>query len=67
LTYGVSLISHIVEIIWNSLYKIKPSIVGGCRPIKLTDYLQNDKWHIIHDTVIVSYGVPSEVVIAKRI
>lgn len=67
LTHGVSTISNIVEIIWNSLYKLKPSIVGGCHPIKLPEYLQSDKWNIIHDSVIVSYGVPSEVVIAERL
>ena len=67
LTHGVSLISHIVEIIWNSLYKLKPSIVGGCHPINLTEYMQSDKWNIIHNSVIVSYGVPSEVIIAERL
>ena len=67
LTHGVSLVSRIVEIVWHSLYKLRPSIVGGCRPIELTQYLRNDKWHIIHDLVIESYGVPSEVVIAKRL
>ncbi|WP_038250506.1 class I SAM-dependent methyltransferase [Ghiorsea bivora] len=67
LTHGTSFVSHIVEFIWSSLYKLKPSIVGGCRPIKISEYLQNDKWHILHDSTIVSYGVPSEVVIARRL
>ncbi|GMR15992.1 MAG: class I SAM-dependent methyltransferase [Gammaproteobacteria bacterium] len=67
LTHGVSLISCIVEIIWNSLYRLKPSIVGGCRPIELTEYLQKDKWAIIHESVTEAYGVPSEVVIAKKL
>ncbi len=66
LTHGISPISRIVEILWNGLYKLKPSIVGGCRPIHLKGYLQTDKWHIIHDSFIVSCGIPSEVLIAKK-
>ncbi|NOZ10853.1 MAG: class I SAM-dependent methyltransferase [Gammaproteobacteria bacterium] len=67
LTHGISFVSRIVEILWRRLYQLKPFIVGGCRPINLKKYLQNDQWHVVHDPVIVSYGVPSEVVIAKRL
>lgn len=67
LTYGVSFFSRFIITVWNSLFHLKPSIVGGCRPIELTKYLTNDKWDIIHKEIIVSYGVPSEVIIAKRI
>ncbi|GMR01168.1 MAG: class I SAM-dependent methyltransferase [Gammaproteobacteria bacterium] len=67
LTHGVSFTSRIVEFSWNSLYKLNPSIVGGCRPIDLTTHIHGDRWNIIHENVIVSYGVPSEVVIAKRL
>ncbi len=67
LTGGISLFSHFVEIIWNTLYKLKPAITGGCRPIHLMKYLSGNKWQIIHHNVIVSYGVPSEVIIARRI
>ncbi len=67
LTHGVSPVSRVVEVLWRGLYKLNPSIVGGCRPINLAAYLQNDKWNIIYDSVVVSYGVPSEVIIAKRL
>lgn len=67
LTHGITFTSRIVEFFWNCLYKLKPSIVGGCRPINLKSYLQSDKWRIIHDSIIVSYGVPSEVLIAIRL
>jgi ubiquinone/menaquinone biosynthesis C-methylase UbiE len=67
LTHGVTLTSRFVELLWNGLYKLKPSIVGGCRPIDLTTHLPGDKWHIAHDSTMVSYGVPSQVVIAKKL
>ncbi len=67
LTHGVSFFSKIVACCWHALFKLNPVLVGGCCPIEITKYLQPGKWHLIHHAVIVSYGVPSEVVIAKRI
>lgn len=67
ITHGVTLPSRIMEFCWNCLYKFRPSIVGGCRPINLTKYLQHEKWYILHDDTVVSYGIASEVVIAKRL
>lgn len=67
LTHGVTFTSRIVEFLWNSLYKLNPYIVGGCRPINVTTHIQSDKWHIIHDSIVVSYGIPSEVIIARRL
>ncbi len=67
LTHGVSLVSRIVENIWSALYRLNPFIVGGCHPIQLTKYLHNDKWRILYDSVVVSYGVPSEIVVAEKL
>ncbi len=67
LTHGISFTSRIVEYCWRALFKLKPSIVGGCRPINLSGYLRNNKWQIIHDSTVISYAVPSEVVIAKKL
>jgi len=65
LTHGVSAVSRLVEQVWSCIYKIKPSLVGGCRPLEFAKYLETDKWHIIHDVVIESYAVPSQVLIAS--
>jgi ubiquinone/menaquinone biosynthesis C-methylase UbiE len=67
LTHGTTLISGAVTFIWRCLYRLKPSIVGGCVPINLTRFLDEEKWEIRMDTAIVSFGVPSQVVIASRL
>ncbi|GMR19774.1 MAG: class I SAM-dependent methyltransferase [Gammaproteobacteria bacterium] len=67
LTHGTILSSRIVEFIWNSLYRINPRIVGGCRPINLVAHVQGKNWDIVHNTTLVSYGVPSEVLVARRL
>lgn len=44
-----------------------PRLVGGCRPIRLRDYLVPDRWETVYRAVVVAFGVSSEVVIAQPI
>jgi len=67
LTHGTTSGSRMVELIWNTLYRISPKIVGGCRPICLSEHLQDMNWQILYDATIVSYGVSSEVLVARRL
>jgi ubiquinone/menaquinone biosynthesis C-methylase UbiE len=66
LTHGITPLSRLVERVWVSIYKIHPMLVGGCRPISLKAFI-NDIWHIRRNQKIVSFGVPSEVLIAENI
>ncbi|RME25231.1 MAG: class I SAM-dependent methyltransferase [Candidatus Zixiibacteriota bacterium] len=67
LTHGTSISSRLVERIWNGLFALSPKIVGGCRPIKLRAFVAADCWQVAYDETIVSYGVPSEVLVARRL
>jgi ubiquinone/menaquinone biosynthesis C-methylase UbiE len=67
LTHGTTLISGAVAFIWRCLYKLKPSLVGGCRPVNLTRFLDEDKWEVRVDTVVVSFGIPSQIIVASRL
>jgi SAM-dependent methyltransferase len=65
LTYGTTLVSRWVAASWLAVHSLRPTLVGGCRPISLTDYLGPASWKILHATTVVSWGVPSEVLIAR--
>ena len=65
LTYGTTLISKLVVASWLAIHSLRPSLVGGCRPITLSDFLGPASWKILYSTTVVSWGVPSEVLIAK--
>jgi ubiquinone/menaquinone biosynthesis C-methylase UbiE len=65
LTHGPHGISRVVSRTWSRVHKFNPSLVGGCRPIELADYLDESAWTIEHRQLMSSYGVPSEVVIAS--
>jgi ubiquinone/menaquinone biosynthesis C-methylase UbiE len=63
LTRGVNLPSRIVSSLWMSVFRLKPAIVGGCRPIRLDSFADDQAWHVMHQKVVTPFGVPSEVLI----
>jgi ubiquinone/menaquinone biosynthesis C-methylase UbiE len=64
LSYGKSLLSRVVTPIWSGLYSIKPAITGGCRPIRITEYIDDSSWRIDHHSIMTTLGLASEVFIA---
>jgi ubiquinone/menaquinone biosynthesis C-methylase UbiE len=66
LTFGFTRISRIVSRTWSRLHAYRPSLVGGCRPIELLDFLPEADWKIRHRRCLTPFGVPSEVVVAER-
>jgi SAM-dependent methyltransferase len=65
LTYGTTLLSRWVVACWLAVHSLRPALVGGCRPISLSDYLGPASWKVLYTTTVVSWGVPSEVLIAR--
>jgi ubiquinone/menaquinone biosynthesis C-methylase UbiE len=66
LTHGFTLLSKIFEKVWLSIYRIRPTLVGGCRPIALEKFVK-DGWRIRHEKSIVSFGVPSQVLVVEKV
>ena len=64
ITPGVTARSRVVMSVWRWLFARSPRLVGGCRPIRASDYLSQDAWRLLYRTVVVAWGVASEVVIA---
>lgn len=65
LTKGTGLISAATSAAWTLVHSLKPSLVGGCRPIILSDFLPEHQWRIVHREVIVRATISSEVVVAE--
>ena len=68
LTRGKTLISRLVTFLWSVVYRLRASLVGGCRPISLKKDLDPDPldWKMEYHKVIISFGVPSEVLILSK-
>jgi len=67
ITPGTTPLSRFVMNTWQWIFSQKPSIVGGCRPTQLTKILPTDQWQIQFQTVVVAWGIASEVMIAAPI
>lgn len=50
---------------WSRLWQRSPRLVGGCRPIRAASYLEAARWTVAGRRIVSSFGVPSEVVVAR--
>jgi ubiquinone/menaquinone biosynthesis C-methylase UbiE len=66
LTEGYTLLTRLVERIWSGVYRLRPALVGGCRPISIGAFV-NTGWNIRHLQRMKSLAVPSEVLVAEKI
>lgn len=67
LTRGSKPLSRAVSWIWSRVHTLRPSLVGGCRPLVVAPLLPNDAWRVRHHQVVVSWGIASEVLVAERV
>lgn len=67
ITHGATFFSRIVMGIWGWIFSQKPSLVGGCQPTSLEELLSATQWKINHQSVVVAWGIASEVIIAAPI
>jgi ubiquinone/menaquinone biosynthesis C-methylase UbiE len=66
LTHGISPLSRTLVRLWKLLFSVRPSLVGGCRPMELLDFVSEKMWQVVHHNSVVTFGIPSEVVVACK-
>ena len=66
LTSGTGVASRIVASVIGWVQPKCPALVGGCRPVDLLPLLPESQWQLQHHLKVVAFGLPSEVVVAKR-
>ena len=66
LTHGCTAPSRALERVWTRIHRLRPSLVGGCRPISLLEFLPDPAWRVRHHDVVTSFAIPSEIVVAER-
>ena len=65
LTNGPRPVSRLVSTMWRGLHHLSPWLVGGCRPISIRTFVSNTQWRISYANIIVRFGIPSEIVVAR--
>jgi hypothetical protein len=66
LTPGTRLFSRLVTGTWARLYRFSPTLVGGCRPVEVQALLEAPRFQVESVQTVVAFGIPSQIVIAKR-
>jgi ubiquinone/menaquinone biosynthesis C-methylase UbiE len=66
LTEGTTLLSRLVVGAWKAAYAVSPVVCGGCRPLRLSQWAAAAQFEIIEDEVAVQFGVPCEILAARR-
>ena len=66
LTHGGRGLPGAMSRLWERVHRLRPALVGGCRPIALEAFLPGHGWKVRHRSVVSSYAIPSEVVVAER-
>ena len=64
LTEGVTVTSRAVVSLWKAAYRLYPLACGGCRPLQLTDLMQQAGFQFMQDEIIIQFGIPSQVILA---
>ncbi len=65
-THGVTAVSRFVSSAWARLHRLRPALVGGCRPIELLDFLDEHDWEVEYRNIVIGFGIPSEVVVGRK-
>ncbi len=65
LTFGGAGVPALVGRLWKRVWALRPERTGGCRPIDLRSCLGREAWAIEHRAIVTSFGVSSEVVVAR--
>jgi len=65
LTRGTTVASRTLCAVWEGLYRLHAPLVGGCHPLVLDAYFDEVQWSTEYRTVVVQYGVPTEILIVS--
>ena len=65
LTEGTSLASRALVAAWKAFYRVSPYALGGCRPVRLTYPLLRAGFTDVRREVVVQWGMPSEILVAR--
>jgi ubiquinone/menaquinone biosynthesis C-methylase UbiE len=64
LTTGSSASTRAVAHAWSALWRLRPALLGGCRPIRIADHLDSAAWAIRHHADLARFGFGFEVLVA---
>ena len=66
LSHGKGIVSRSVSAIWTMLFRLRPTLVGGCRPIDLERAVVAAGWRTLQHARVTRWGITSAVIVAGQ-
>lgn len=66
MTEGETPLSRGMMALWRQIYRLQPAWLGGCRPLRLRDPVQQAGFTFVQRWYVSQWGYPSEVVSAVK-
>jgi len=66
LTHGAPGLARVVSGLWERAFRLRPALVGGCRPIALGTYLDETIWEVEYRQTTTQWAITSDVLVARR-
>jgi len=63
LTFGQGALARGICRLWTTIHRLRPQLVGGCRPLALRGYL-GSPWTVLHAETVCTLGLCTEVLVA---
>ncbi len=64
ITHPRTLRERALSAVAGGVHRLRPQLVGGCRPISVASFLHADRWRTEFETTMGAFGVRSEIVVA---
>jgi ubiquinone/menaquinone biosynthesis C-methylase UbiE len=66
LSTGTGPFSRLLSRVWSRVHRLRPALVGGCRPLELASWVPPAHWDVRHHVELAPFGVPSAALVAER-
>ena len=58
--------ARLVTALWEALWRFRPALLGGCRPLPLGDLLDRHDWDVRASVAVTDWFLSSDVLVAAR-
>lgn len=66
LTFGATPSARLLTSLWEKAWKLRPWLMGGCRPVTPAQALSAESWVVRHSMTVNAYSLTSGLLVAER-
>ncbi len=67
LGHGQRGVPRLATWLWQAVHRLRPALVGGCRPLDVRPFLDPTQWRILHCQTVVASQIASQTLVLRRL